>query len=142
METDRTRDMSTSLFGSKTETAMKIETKVSISGHIDQRIPSERKEREEKVRWPERSVSFSTYTTLVLANIAGNVPRIGGKRWLSMQIRMRTAMAYGVHASRKPARNELCLDQTLKGKIITDDKKNSMSKATFNEELSTTMGFS
>jgi hypothetical protein len=49
-----------------------------------------------------RNKSRVTYTTLVLANIAGNVAKIGGKNCSSINIRINTVIAYGVQARRKP----------------------------------------
>ena len=43
-----------------------------------------------------------TYTTLLLANNAGIVARIGGKDRPSIKKRIETVIAYGVQARRKP----------------------------------------
>lgn len=86
-----------------------------------------------------QSENDSTYTTLVLANMAGMVPAMGGKTFVVTQMRMRTAIAYGVQATRKPpggARNDasacpLCSPST----ILTDDENDGVSNATFDGEL-------
>ncbi len=48
------------------------------------------------------SMKDITYTTLLLANNAGIVARIGGKDRPSTNIRIQAVIAYGVQARRKP----------------------------------------
>ena len=77
--------------------------------------------------------------------MAGMVPAIGGKTVVVQQIRMSTAIAYGVQATRKPpkrAQNDHGTGLPCSpSKVLTDDENNGVSNTTLDDKLSSRMSF-